>query len=93
MSSRIVIGNKEVTNPAARAAITIVVAPLAVFFALALTAGALVFTALVVALSLGLVGVLLIALAVLIPVIIVVAVIAKIVTWPFTHFDAEHDED
>ena len=93
MSSRIVIGNKEVTNPAARAAITIVVAPLAVFFALALAAGVLAFTALVVMLSLGLVGVLLIALAVLIPVIIVAAVIAKAVMWPFTHFDDEYDED
>ena len=88
MSSRIVIGNKEVTNPAARAAIGIVVVPLALTFALAVVVGTITFVGIV----LGLVGALLIALAILIPVIVILAVIAKVVSLPFTHFD-ERDED
>ena len=88
MSSRIVIGNKEVTNPAAKAAIGIVVVPLALTFALAVVVGTITFVGIV----LGLVGALLIALAILIPIIIILAVIAKIVSWPFTYF-GWHDED
>ena len=80
MSSRIVIGNKEVTNPAAKAAISIVAVPLTLMFVLAVVIGTFAFVGIVLALSLGLVGALLIALAILIPVIIVLAVIAKIVS-------------
>lgn len=90
--SRIVIGNKEVTNPAAKAAISIVVVPLTLMFVLAVVIGTFAFVGIVLALSLGLVGALLIALAILIPVIIVLAVIAKVVSWPFTHFGGR-DED
>ena len=92
MSSRIVIGNKEVTNPAARAAISIVAVPLTLMFVLAVVIGTFAFVGIVLALSLGLAGALLIALAILIPVIIVLAVIAKIVSLPFTHFGGR-DED
>ena len=59
---------------------------------LAVVIGTFAFVGIVLALSLGLVGALLIALAILIPVIIVLAVIAKIVSWPFTHFGGR-DED
>ena len=92
MSSRIVIGNKEVTNPVAKAAISIVAVPLTLMFVLAVVIGTFAFVGIVLALSLGLVGALLIALAILIPVIIVLAVIAKIVSLPFTHFGGR-DED
>ena len=92
MSSRIVIGNKEVTNPAAKAAISIVAVPLTLMFVLAVVIGTFAFVGIVLALSLGLAGALLIALAILIPVIIVLAVIAKIVSLPFTHFGGR-DED
>ena len=46
----------------------------------------------VLALTLGLVGALLIGLAILIPIIVIVAVIAKIVSWPFERFE-RRDED
>ena len=92
MSSRIVIGNKEVTNPAAKAAISIVAVPLTLMFVLAVVIGTFAFVGIVLALSLGLAGALLIALAILIPVIVVLAVIAKIVSLPFTHFGGR-DED
>ncbi len=84
--SRIMIGDKEVTNPAAKAAISIVAVPLTLMFVFAVLAGTFAFIGIVFALSLGLAGALLIALAILIPVIIVLAVIAKIVSLPFTHF-------
>ena len=92
MSSRIVIGNKEVTNPAAKAAISIVAVPLTLMFVLAVLVGTFVFVGIVLALSLGFVGALLIALAILIPALIIFAVIAKIVSWPFTHFGGRDDE-
>ena len=92
MSSRIVIGNKEVTNPAARAAISIVAVPLTLMFVLAVVIGTFAFVGIVLALSLGLAGALLIALAILIPALIIFAVIAKIVSWPFTHFGGRHYE-
>ena len=92
MSSRIVIGNKEVTNPAAKAAISIVAVPLTLMFVLAVVIGTFAFVGIVLALSLGLAGALLIALAILIPVIVVLAVIAKIVSLPFTHFGGRDDE-
>ncbi len=92
MSSRIVIGNKEVTNPAARAAISIVVVPLTLMFVFAALAGIFAFIGIVFALSLGFIGALFIVLAILIPVIIVLAVIAKIVSGPFERFGGR-DED
>ena len=92
MSSRIVIVNKEVTNPVAKAAISIVAVPLTLMFVLAVLVGTFAFIGIVLALSLGFIGALLIALAMLIPVIIVLAVIAKIVSWPFTHFGGRDDE-
>ena len=92
MSSRIVIGNKEVTNPAARAAISIVAVPLTLMFVLAVVIGTFAFVGIVLALSLGLAGALLIALAILIPVIILLAVIVKVVSWPFTHCGGRDDE-
>lgn len=90
--SRITIGNREVTNPAAKAAISIVAVPLTLMFVFAVLAGTFAFIGIVFALSLGFIGALFIALAVLIPVIIVLAVIAKVVSWPFERFGGR-DED
>ena len=92
MSSRIVIGNKEVTNPAARAAISIVAVPLTLMFVLAVVIGTFAFVGIVLALSLGLAGALLIALAILIPVIILLAVIVKVVSLPFTLLSRDREE-
>ena len=90
--SRIMIGNKEVTNPAAKAAISIVAVPLTLMFVFAVLAGTFAFIGIVFALSLGFIGALFIVLAILIPVIIVLAVIAKVVSWPFTHFGQRDEE-
>ena len=92
MSSRIVIGNKEVTNPAARAAISIVAVPVVLMVVLAVVIGTFAFVGIVLALSLGFIGALFIALAILIPALIIFAVIAKIVSWPFTHFGGRDDD-
>ena len=92
MSRITIIGDREVTNPVAKAAISIVAVPLTLMFVFAVLAGTFAFIGIVFALSLGFVGALLIALAILIPVIIVLAVIAKIVSLPFTHFGGR-DED
>ena len=89
--SRIMIGDKEVTNPAAKAAISIVVVPLVLIFVAAVLVGTLALVGVVLALTFGFVGVLLIGLAVFIPVVIILAVIAKIVSWPFSHF-GDRDE-
>ena len=89
--SRIIIGDKEVTNPAAKAAISIVVVPLTLMFVAAVLVGTLALVGVVLALTFGFVGVLLIGLAVFIPVVIILAVIAKIVSWPFSHF-GDRDE-
>ena len=90
--SRIMIGDREVTNPAAKAAISIVVVPLTLMFVVAVLVGTFALVGIVLALTFGFVSVLLIGLAIFIPVIIVLAVIAKIVSWPFTHFGG-YDED
>ena len=90
--SRIMIFDKEVTNPAAKAAISLVVVPLTLIFVVAVFVGVFALVGIVLALTFGFVGVLLIGLAVFIPVIIVLAVIARIVSWPFTHFGG-YDED
>ena len=92
MSRITIIGDREVTNPVAKAAISIVAVPLTLMFVFAVLAGTFAFIGIVFALSLGFVGALLIALAILIPVIIVLAVIAKIVSLPFTHFGGRDDE-
>jgi hypothetical protein len=92
MSRITIIGDKEVTNPAAKAAISIVAVPLTLMFVFAVLAGTFAFIGIVFALSLGFIGALFIVLAILIPVIIVLAVIAKIVSWPFTHFGPRDDD-
>ena len=86
-----IVGDREVTNPAAKAAIGIVVVPLTLLFVAAVLVGTLALVGVVLALTLGFVGVLLIGLAVFIPVVIILAVIAKIVSWPFEHF-GDHDD-
>ena len=90
--SRIVIGNREVTNPAAKVAISIVAVPLTLMFVVAVLVGTFALVGVVLALTFGFVGVLLIGLAVFIPVVIILAVIAKIVSWPFTHFGRRDDD-
>ena len=90
--SRIVIGDKEVTNPAAKAAISIVAVPLTLIFVLAVLAGTFALVGVVLALTLGFVGALLIGLAIFLPVIIVLAVIAKAISWPFEHFGGRDEE-
>ena len=90
--SRITIGDREVTNPAAKAAISVVVVPLTLMIVLAVVIGTFFFVGVVLALTLGLVGALLIGLAIHIPIIVIVAVIAKLVSWPFERF-GERDED
>ena len=90
--SRIVIGNREVTNPAAKAAISIVAVPLTLMFVVAVLVGTFALVGVVLALTFGFVGVLLIGLAVFIPVVIILAVIARIVSWPFERFGGR-DED
>jgi hypothetical protein len=90
--SRIVIGDKEVTNPVAKAAISIVAVPLTLIFVAAVLVGTFVLVGVVLALTFGFVGVLLIGLAVFIPVIVFLAVIAKIVSLPFERF-GERDEE
>lgn len=90
MSSRIVVRGREVTNPVARAVIGITVAPLAVGFAAAVTLLALAFTGIVLAfagivitLSIGFVDLVLVAVGVLLPVVIVLAVLGKAFSVPF----------
>ncbi len=89
--SRIMIGGTEVTHPAAKAAITIVAVPLVLMFVAAVLVGTLALVGVVLALTFGFVGVLLIGLAVFIPVVIILAVIAKLVSWPFTRFGGDDD--
>ena len=84
--SRIIIGDKEVTNPAAKAAISIVVVPLTLMFVAAVLVGTLAMVGVVLALTFGFVGVLLIGLAIFIPVVVILAVIANVVSWPFELF-------
>ncbi len=90
--SRIMINDTEVTNPVAKAAISIIVVPLALMFVVAVLVGTFVLVGIVLALTFGLVGVLLLGLAIFIPVVIILAVIAKIVSWPFTQF-GDRDEE
>ena len=91
MSRITIIDDKEVTNPVAKAAISIVVVPLILMFVVAVVIGTFFVVGAVLALTLGLVGALLIGLAILIPIIVIVAVIAKLVSWPFERF-GERDE-
>ncbi len=90
--SRIMINDTEVTNPVAKAAISIIVVPLALMFVVAVLVGTFVLVGIVLALTFGLVGVLLLGLAIFIPVVIILAIIAKIVSWPFTQF-GDGDEE
>ena len=87
MSRITIIGDREVTNPVAKAAISIVAVPLTLMFVLAVVVGVFFIVGVVLALTLGFIGTLLIGLAILIPIIVIVAVIAKIVSWPFERFD------
>ena len=92
MSRITIIGDKEVTNPVAKAAISIAVVPLTLMFVAAVLVGTFALVGVVLALTFGVVGVLLIGLAVFIPVIVVLAVIAKVVSWPFERFGRRDEE-
>lgn len=92
MSRITIIGDKEVTNPVAKAAISVVVVPLTLMFVVAVVTGTFFVVGAVLALTLGLVGALLIGLAILIPIIVIVAVIAKLVSWPFERLGGRDEE-
>ena len=92
MSRITIIGDEEVTNPAAKAAISILVVPLTLVFVAAVLVGTFVLVGIVLALTFGFVGVLLIGLAIFIPVIIVLAVIAKAISWPFERLGWRDEE-
>lgn len=91
--SRIMINDTEVTNPVAKAAISILVVPLALMFVVAVLVGTFVLVGVVLALTFGFVGVLLLGLAIFIPAVIILAVIAKIVSLPFKRFGGWDDEE
>ena len=92
MSRITIIGDKEVTNPVAKAAISIAVVPLTLIFVAAVLVGTFALVGVVLALTFGFVGVLLIGLAVFIPVVIILAVIAKLVSLPFERFGGRDEE-